>query len=861
MEPDMKWRMAALWALVLTCPASSAVGAPRELPAPETYFGHLPGADRTIIDYDQLVAYFKKLDEGSDRVELMHLGKTTEGRDFVMLAISTPENLANAAHYREVAAALDDPRGRSPEAIDRLVAEGKVILFVSLNIHSDEIAVSQMSPEWVYALATGGPESPARYLQDVIVLLVPSLNPDGQVMIANWYRKYLGTPYEGSDFPRLYHTYAGHDNNRDWFMLNLAETRLVNTALYHEWHPQVVVDEHQMGRNGPRIFVPPYTDPITETVHPLVHRETQLLGSEMAMALEQSGKSGVIYGYAFDAYWPGGTRSTPWWKNTIGILTETASTQLMTPVFVKPSELKGDAKGLSEYRAQVNFPHPWPGGWWRPRDIVDYALVVTNSALESCSSHREELLRNRATMSLDAVHLGKTEAPYAYVIPRDQWDPGAADKLVTLMLEHGVEVKRIPGETHAGDVTVPANSFVIPTAQPYRPFILEMLEPQSYPQVKSDEAGFYDVTAWTLPYLMGVTCNRIDVPVMARLEAAHVLNRVHEPSPDLPVWALSPRENNAYEVVARLLKKGQTVRQLTENTLGPSGQLEAGTFLTDAPSSEMSWAFRDIDLQRVDQEPRSAKAPRQRTLRLPRIGIYQSWLAATDEGWTRFVLDAFEFPYTVLHNQDIQAGQLRTRFDAIVLPDQTRDEIMEGRRAAASEDTSPSVPEFTGGLGHQGREALREFLHAGGTVIALGDASSFAIHELRAPVRDVTETLSRDEFSTPGTILRVSVNGNHPLGYGMPEHAFVYCTNDPVLAFPAGRSPQGTIVLRFEDGPQVVASGWAGAPETLYGKGALVETSAGKGRMVLFGFRPQYRGQTQGTYRLLFNALLNSAAE
>jgi len=857
----MTWRTAARGGLMLVCLASTLAAAPRELPAPESYFGHVPGADRTIIDYDQLVGYFETLDKASNRIELTKLGKTTEGRDFVMLAISTPENLANAARYRDIAAALDDPRGHSSEAIDRFVAEGKVILFVSLNIHSDEIAVSQMSPEWVYSLATGDPDSPARYLKDVIVLLVPSLNPDGQMMIANWYRKYLGTPYEGSDFPRLYNVYAGHDNNRDWFMLNLAETRLVNTALYHEWHPQVVVDEHQMGRNGPRIFVPPYTDPITETVHPLVHRGTQLLGSEMAMALEQSGKSGVIYGYAFDAYWPGGTRSTPWWKNTIGILTETASTQLMTPVFVKPEELKGGAKGLSEYRAQVNFPHPWPGGWWRPRDIVDYALAVTNSALESCSAHREELLRNRATMSFDAVHLGETEAPYAYVIPRDQWDPGTANKLVKLMLQHGVEVKRTTEDVVAGQ-TVPRGAFIIPTAQPYRPFIMEMMEPQSYPQMKADEAGFYDVTAWTLPYLMGVTCLRVDVPITEQLEPALVLLHNMSPVPGSETWTFSPRENAAYTAVMRLLKSGRTVRQLTEEAVASDGtRLETGTFVAGAPGTEIAAALRDLDVQHASLEPHFAKAPRQRTLRLPRIGIYQSWLAPSDEGWTRFVLDGFGFPYSTLHNQDIQAGQLRTRFDAIVLPDQDRDEILNGRRAATSDDTSPTVPEFTGGLESRGRDALREFLHAGGTVIALGASSSFAIHDLRAPVRDLAETVSRDEFSTPGTILRVRVNRTHPLAYGMPNDAFVYRTNDPVLAFPAGRTPQGTIVARYEEGSQVVASGWARKPETFYGKAALVETNAGKGTIVLFGFRPQYRGQTHGTYRLLFNALLDSAAE
>jgi hypothetical protein len=571
----------------------------------------------------------------------------------------------------------------------------------------------------------------------------------------------------------------------------------------------------------------------------------------------------VIYGYAFDAYWPGGTRSTPWWKNTIGILTETASTQLMTPLFVKAEELKGGSKGLSEYRAQVNFPHPWPGGWWRPRDIVDYALLVTTSALRSCSEHREELLRNRATMSLDAVHLGETEAPYAYVIPRDQWDPGSANRLVTLMREHGVEVKRIYKDERSGVVTVPAYSDVIPLAQPYRPFILEMMEPQTYPELKATDLGFYDVTAWTLPYLMGATCLRVDAPLATPLETG--VERGSRRTPGPGVWTFSPRENNAYTIVARLLKSGLTVRQLTGKTVGSNGaRLDAGTFVAEVQKSQVPSALEGLDVQVMEQKS-SAKpfegSPPERTLRLPRIGIYQSWLASSDEGWTRFVLDQFEFPYTMLHNDDIQSGRLWDRFDAIVFPDQTREEIMDGRRPSRSDDTSPSVPEFTGGVGPGGRQALRQFLHDGGTVITLGDASSFAIHELRAPVRDVTETLSQDDFSTPGTIVRVKVNPLHPLGYGMPGDAFVYRTDDPVLGFPAGRTPQGTVVARYAEGSQTIASGWARGAETLSGKAALVETHAGKGKIVLFGFRPQYRGQTHGTYRLLFNALLDAAAE
>jgi zinc carboxypeptidase len=842
------------------------------LPSPEAYFGHIPGADRTVIAYDELIAYLQILADRSDRVSLFRIGKTTQGRDFVMVAISTPENLAQAAHYREIAAKLDDPRGLAPQEIDRLVAEGKVILFVTLNIHSDEIAVSQMSPEWIYRLATGGDDSPARYLKDVIVVLVPSMNPDGQMMIADWYRKYVGTPYEGSELPWLYHPYAGHDNNRDWFMLNLVETRLVNHAMYQEWHPQVLLDEHQMGGNGPRLFVPPYADPVSENVPPLVHRGAMLFGAEMAMALEEAGKSGVIYGYSFDAYWPGGNRSTPCWKNTIGLLTETASARVMTPLFIPPEKLEGGQKGLPEYRVQANFPHPWPGGWWHPRDIVEYALLLTTSALESCSLHREELLRNRATMALDAVHRGKTEAPYAYVIPAGQHDPGTAEKLADLLRENGVEVRENVKALQAGSTVIPPGSFLVYTAQPYRAFIREMMEPETYPEIKAapnskDILAPYDVTAWTLPYLMGVQVIRCDTAVVGESEQVIGFSSAPEWAPtDEATYFLYPSNNDAYTAVARLLSAGKTVRQL-QVRVKASPEIparEPGTFLVRANRNEMLRAMGDLHLDirppygsaAFEDWLRSAHIP-VRTLHLPRVGLYQSWLAPTDEGWTRFVLDQFGFPYTTLHNRDIQSGGLRSRFDAIVLPDQTRDEIVNG---TAREQSAPTVPGFSGGLGETGVRALREFVRAGGTLVALGDAVQFGIQDLHAPVKNVTERVPREDFRTPGTLLRVTVNLGHSLAFGMPPDAMVYHTSDPVLATLPGWGSGTAVIARYVDASRVVASGWARGASLLENKAALVETSSGKGKIVLFAFRPQYRGQTHATYRLLFNALLDAAA-
>src|SRR5262249_13798204 len=380
------------------------------------------------------------------------------------------QNLRNRAHQQEIARKLADPRGLSKEQIDALVNEGKTIFLLTCNIHSDEIASSQMAMEWAYKLvATQDPETRHR-LDDVIVLLVPSLNPDGQIMVTEWYRKYVGTKYEGGRMPYLYHHYVGHDDNRDWYMLTQVETKNVNRMVYHEWFPQFWLDEHQMGGNGPRIYIPPNADPVAKLVNPLVHRGNNLMGADMGWRLEEAGKSGVIYGYSFDAYWPGGTRNTGWWKNMYGVLTEVASARIATPIEISPTELQGGSKGLITYEQQINFPNPWPGGVWRLRDIMDYELIVSDAALETVSKFRHDLLRGVASMALPAVE--SADAQECWRIPiDDQRDPIAATRLAALMIEHGVEV-RLSGDK---------KSFLIPSAQPYDRFVEEMLGVQRYP--------------------------------------------------------------------------------------------------------------------------------------------------------------------------------------------------------------------------------------------------------------------------------------------------------------------------------------------------------------------------------------------
>jgi hypothetical protein len=313
---------------------------------PSQFLGFQVGADRTLADYRQIVSYLRALANDSPRVRIESMGKTTLGEDFIMAIISSEENMRNLDRIRDTGKRLADPRGLTDAQVDALVRDGKAVVVVTCNIHSSEIASSQMAMEWAYALATADDAATNRRLDNVVLLLVPSLNPDGQIMITDYYRKYLGTRYEGGRLPWLYHHYVGHDNNRDWYMLTQVETKEMSRAVYREWFPQVWVDEHQMGSDGPRMFIPPFADPVDATVNPLIWREANLIGSNMAFRLEQQQKSGLIYGYSFDAYWLGGTRNTGWWKNVTGLLLETASARIATPARIEPTELHGGQKGL-----------------------------------------------------------------------------------------------------------------------------------------------------------------------------------------------------------------------------------------------------------------------------------------------------------------------------------------------------------------------------------------------------------------------------------------------------------------------------------------------------------------------------------
>lgn len=828
----------------------SAAQKPAHVPTPSEFLGFEVGADRKLADYRQIASYFKALAATApDRIELETLGKTTLGEEMIMAVISSPENLHNKEHYKEIARKLADPRGLSKEQIDALAADGKTILLLTCNIHSTEIGSSQMAMEWAYKLATAQDSETKRRLDSSIVLLIPSLNPDGQIMVTEWYRKYVGTKYEGGPMPYLYHHYVGHDNNRDWYMLTQIETQNVNRMVYHEWFPQFWLDEHQMGYYGPRIYIPPNADPVAKLVNPLIHRGNNLMGATMGWRLEEAGKSGVIYGYSFDAYWPGGTRNTGWWKNMFGVLTEVASARIATPIDISPTELQGGTKGLITYEQQINFPNPWPGGTWRLRDIMDYELLVSDAALETVANYRQEMLRGVANMANQAIQTA--DANEFWRIPRDdQRDPITASRLAALMVEHGVDVR----------LSADKKTFLIPTAQPYGRFVEEMLGEQRYPEVKpAPNSGIlepYDVAAWSLPLMMGVKAGKVKISADEQ-KSATALRDVSWPDSGLngngPYYSTPDDKNNVAALINAMQKAGGQV------FISRAANQPATAIFAANPQLAANAQKLHLRLQAMPALPAGATQ-----LKPVRVAIYKSYVPSLDEGWTRFLLEQYGFAVKNIENKEVRAGNLNAAWDVIILPDSTREAVVEGKpgREGYFEELPP---EYAGGIGKEGLRALHEFVEKGGTLIALARAADILTgEEFNLPVRNVlaggvTERrgVSTAEFNIPGSLLRVYLDTNHPVAWGLPSEVAGFY--DSPIAFQTsapGAEIQRSVIAWYPDNAKdILISGYAHGEERLERKAAAVSFIKGKGKIVMFGFRVQHRAQTEGTFQLLFNAI------
>ncbi len=848
-----------LHALCIAIALNTAAAA--QVPSPEEFLGRKVGEDRFLAPYPKVVEYLDALDAASDRVTVRVAGKSTLGNDMLLVILTSEGNRPHLERYREIARRLANPDALSEREARTLLSEGRTIVLVTGAIHATEVGAVQMSMEFAHEVATTRDPEMLAWLDDVILLLMPSINPDGQVMVVDWYNRYLGTEYEGGSMPWLYHHYAGHDNNRDFFMLTQKETRVVNDVLYHRWFPQVFLDQHQMGSTGPRMFVPPQTDPLSPEVHSLIYRLADLLGTAMELRLEEAGKKGVGHNMIFDSYWPGGSRNTAWFKNVTGLLTEVASARIATPIRIEPGELRGGAKGFPAYQRRANYPSPWEGGWWRLRDIIDYELIATRGLLETCSRYRREILATFHRLSAESILRGESEPPYGFIVPPEQHDPVAAAGLIDLLLRHAVRVHRSEEAFRVGRSLYPAGSHVVLAAQPYRSFLLTMLQPQRYPEILTYPGGPifppYDVTSWSLPVSMGVEVFRADEPITARL------TRVESPAwPGGGVirgeggWLIPHSAGSAFAAMNRLLAGDVELYWLAEAAEGgapgeiyiPPGAIPVGDL--ESLSEELKVPVRPLAAR-----PRGAAY----RLRTSRIGLYKPWLASMDEGWTRWLLDQHGFPYENLTNDDIRSGAFRKKVDVLLLPDVEISVLKEGKPPATERrHHAPLPPEYSGGLEEEGGEQIKEWVtKKGGTVVALDSSSDYLIELLDLPVRNALEKIGEDDFSAPGCMLRIDVEPNLPVAYGMrPVEAAFFAGSPAFVTRPPDARFERRVVAAYPDhAEEILISGYLRGAELLERKAAVVDLKVMKGRVVLIGFRAQHRAQPHRTFKLLFNSL------
>ena len=839
-----------------------------QIPKPSDIFGFEPGADYKLANYDQLIEYYQKLDQASDRVVLTEIGKTTLGRPMLLLFISSENNIANLEKYRKISEDMARAKIDKATAIENS-KEGKAIIWIDGGLHATERAPAQMLPELAYKVVTEESDEMKKIRDNVIILLMPVMNPDGLEIVVDWYKQNLGTPYETTRPPILYHHYVGHDNNRDWFMNNMPESYHVNEILYNRWYPQIVYNHHQSSPPWARIFLPPFSDPVNPNIHPGTTTGTNLVGAAMANRFAIKKMPGVISNLTFSMWWNGGMRTVPYYHNMVGILTETGHTT-PTPRFYPPDSIpKEVGRGRGKLRTdgtKIFYPYPWKGGESHFRDAVDYTLTASMAVLDLAADRKEEYLYNIYSMGRDAIEANLLENFYAYVIPTDQHDFNEATNLVNILRQGGIEVHQASREFSAGDKNYKAGSYIAYGAQAFRPYLVDLMEPQNYPDQRAYPDGPpvppYDLAGWTLPMQMGLNVDRIENEFKAKTEGitTRATVRAGKITKGSYGYHLSAKANHSIKAVNQLLAQGIKVYRSTAS----SGDLKSGDFIVEGAADEVTQLAQNLGIK--FRGLNSAPTGKSEILR-PKVGLYKSWVANMDEGWTRWILTEFSFDWDTLHDEDVRTRDL-SQYTAIIVPDQSAERLLNGHRSGSMPD------KFTGGLGLAGTLKLQDYVKAGGTLIAFDKASDLFIEQFGLPVKNVVKDLNDEKFFIPGSLIRTKITTGHPLAYGMQkEVAASFNRSRAFKTVVKSNKGEGGTEQTVETAPlpdvdvvatyaknDILMSGWALNEEKhIGGKAAMMSVGHGDGKIILFAFRPQFRGQTRATYKLVFNSIYSGS--
>jgi hypothetical protein len=820
--------------------ASGAAGVDTQ--TPEQALGRPVGTDFRLADWDEVQAYFRDLSDASPNVQVQTVGSTTEGRDLITAVISDPANLDRLDELKATAQRIADPRSiASEEEAQALLDDARLFLFISCNIHSTEIASPEMSMQLAYELATSEEEPWVSARREIVVVLIPSVNPDGMDRVVRWYRDIEGTPYETASLTELYQRYAGHDNNRDWFALSLKETQIVTSLLYQEWFPQIYWDVHQQRTNRERMFVPPFRDPLNPNIDPEIVGNIAAIGGRMLMDLTAEGLSGVATGVTYDMWWNGGNRSVPLRHNIVGLLTEAASVSLATPLFFSKGDLRGPGDIESGYAPSNRFPDPWPGGWWRIGDIVEYELAAARSLLGTLSREPERWLRGALNVSQRAVEKGKTDSPHAWLITTDNRDRDAVKRLLGALIHGGVEVHVAETDFEADGLTYGAGTLIVPRSQPYGAYAKDLLEVQRYP----DGLAPYDVSGWTLPMLLGV--RRVEVVRALDVEARRtptvddaLAALPPVPASTIPWPSVDTADVDGIRRLFRILERGAPARLV----MTAEDDSAVGRWMFSGDVSALAGEDADMAAPATDYKTTGVTATSRR------IGVYAPWTASKDEGWLRWTLDYCEIPYRRVRNEAVRAGRLRDHLDVLILPSVASSTLRHGR------SEGEVFSQYTGGLEPEGSVAIEEFVRDGGTLIACDWSVAFAVDLFGLELESAVGR-GDDRFRCPGSILRTVPTSDSPWTAGFPASQPIYFAKSRVYAPKAGAEDDdvGEELLVYPKSG-ILLSGWAKNAAKIAGAAAWRRVRIGDGQVHLFGFSPHYRSWTQTTFRALTRAIL-----
>lgn len=845
--------------------------------SPEDYFGFKPGADRMLFTYEELISYLEKVDEQSDKLKMVNIGESPMGRPMYIAFISSAENIARLDELKVInkKLALDFNLSKSEKA--QLVDDGRVFVLGTLSMHSGEVGPAQASPLIAHELITSTDANILKWLDDVVYMMVPNHNPDGMDMIVENYLKYKGTKYEGSSMPGVYHKYVGHDNNRDFITLSQKDNAAIAAIYNLTWYPQVMVEKHQMGSTGVRYFVAPPHDPIAENIDAGIWNWVSLFGSNLIKDMTRDGLEGVAQHTIFDMYWPGSTE-TALWKNVIGLLTESASVKTATPIFIESNELSVRGKGLSEYKKGINMPKPWPGGWWRLGDIVEYEISSTKSLLKTASLYRKEILEFRNDMAISEVKKGRTEAPYYYIFPQQQHDYSELVNLAHLLKKHGVSVYQLTENATIQGTNFVTGDIVVPLAQPFRAFIKEVLESQEFPLRHYTPNGEiikpYDITTWSLPLHRGVTSFEINefVELSDKIEPigkTHARTRVE--IGDFKAVLFSANNNESYKMVFNSLGKGAKIDRLDEAFDYEGTHYPKGSFLIHSNSKKDDTFVKAYNRLKV-KPALLTDVPdvKKISLQNPRIALIETYMHDMDAGWTRFVFDTYKVSYSVLKPHELENAKLEENFDVVVFPNNNKSILMAGKRSSGGGNYSPSSypPEYAKGMGKKGLNELMKYVDAGGIIVSWEasielfnqtltiDKGKDGKEDFRLPFREIGSGLQSQGLYCPGSLVKIQLKKDHPLTYGMPSELGVFFRGYPVFQTSIPRFDMDRRVIGQFPEKGIFMSGYIEKEELLANKSAMIWLKKGKGQLVLFGFNPQFRASTQGAFKLLFNSLL-----